>query len=454
LKSQDYCPFIKTRFMIARESSYSVLFVLLLFLFCCKTKAATDKPAWLEKYQEHQQFGTVYVVKNIDKATDAYSSFLVDKNGKKLTPAYRDIGKFSNGLAEFVTFENHKGALGMHGYINKEGKIIIPPVYRGAGEFIDGRTYVIYFKGRQVGLSYLDTLGKEIYKIPVELFPNDFLIGKAKAAYVAYHDCQEDFIWYVNGNLTTLNWNFGKYTEADIRKAKEPFRFYYHGKYGIVDKDLILRVPVALDDIDLIYKHSGRGLARVRYGNKFGYISSKTGEIVIPFLYDDTQKPSLGRYWVKKGNKWGCINKKGETIIPFLYDYAGRFMDENRASVSINGKFGHIDTTGKITTPIIYQSASYFKHGVAMVQLDDKYGYIDTTGKVITKTWFSEAAPFREDMVTTEKYGIYYDLTPDGKFQFKGFASYWKAILLMALLSLLLFIPKKKLNLSRFRKKK
>ncbi|TKT94021.1 WG repeat-containing protein [Dyadobacter frigoris] len=428
--------------MIARNSKFLAFVILMCVSFLFKANAAQN-PDWLKKYQEHEQFGDVFVVKMIEKSGDAYSSFLVDKNGNKLTPAYRDIGKFSNGLAEFVTFENHHGALGMHGYINKSGKIIIPPIYRGAGEFKDGITYVMYPKGRQFGLTYLDTLGKEVYKIPVELFPNDFLIGKAQAAYVAYHDCQEDFIWYVNGNLTTLNWNFGRYTEIDIKKAKEPFRFYYHGKFGIVDKNLILRVPVALDDIDLIYKHSGRGLARVKYGNKFGYVSSKTGEIVIPFLYDDTQKPSLGRYWVKKGNKWGCINKKGETVIPFLYDYAGRFMDENRASVSLNGKFGHIDTTGKITTPIIYQSASYFKHGVAMIQLNDKYAYIDTRGKVITKTWFSEAEPFREDMVVTEKYGVFYDMSPDGSFQFKGFSSAWKATLIIVLLFILALVPKR-----------
>ena len=179
--------------MILRNKSFSLYFTLL--LFCSGLNAAmAQKPSWLEKYNEHQAYKDIYVVKSIDKANNSYSSFLVDKNGKKLTPAYRDIGKFSNGLAEFVTFENHKGALGMHGYLDKNGKIVIPPIYRGAGEFRDGITYVMYPKGKQMGLSYLDTLGKEIYKVPVELFPNDFLINKAKAAYVAYHDCQEDFI--------------------------------------------------------------------------------------------------------------------------------------------------------------------------------------------------------------------------------------------------------------------
>ncbi|SEJ16317.1 WG containing repeat-containing protein [Dyadobacter koreensis] len=426
--------------MIFDNKSFKT-FLTILSIFSGLNLAMAQRPAWLEEYNEHQAYKDIYVVKKINNTNGTYSSFLVDKNGKKLTPAYRDIGKFSNGLAEFVTFENHKGALGMHGYLNKNGRIIIPPIYRGAGDFQNGITYVIYPKGKQMGLSYLDTLGKEIYKVPVELFPNDFLINKAKAAYVAYHDCQEDFIWYVNDNVTTLNWKFGKYTEADIKKAKEPFRFYYKGKYGVVDKNLILRVPVALDDIDLIYKHSGRGLARVRYGDKFGYISSKTGEVVIPFIYEDTQKPSLGRYWVKKGGKWGCINKKGETVIPFLYEYAGRFMDENRASVSLNGKFGHIDTTGRVTTPIIYQSASYFKHGVAMIQLDNKYAYIDTSGKVITKQWFSEAQPFREEMVETQRFGLFYEVLPDGSVKFKRISGYWKGGLILLGLVLLAIAP-------------
>lgn len=427
--------------MIVKHISFLLFFILLFFNFFSVEKSLADKPIWLEKYNEYQAYQDIYVVKSIEKSGEKYSSYLVDKNGKKLTPAYRDIGKFSNGLAEFVPFENHRGAIGMHGYLNKAGKIVIPPVYYGAGDFRDGITYVIYPVGKQYGLSYLDTLGKEIYKVPVALFTRDFLIANATAAYVANHDCQEDFIWYVNGNLTTLCWNFGKYTEADIKKAKEPFRFYYKGKFGIIDKNLILRVPVALDDIDLIYKHSGRGLARVKYGDKFGYVSSKTGEIVIPFLYDDTQKPSLGRYWVKKDGKWGCINKKGETVIPFLYDYAGRFMDENRASVSLHGKFGHIDTTGKITTPIIYQSASYFKHGVAMIQLDNKYGYIDTSGKVITKEWFSEAAPFREDMVETERFGLFYEVLPNGSVKFKRISGYWKGGLILLGLVVLAIAP-------------
>jgi hypothetical protein len=60
---------------------------------------------WKKKYRSISEFGDVYVVKSVYSFCNEYDTWLADKNGRLLTPAYRDIGPFSDGRAEFVPKE-------------------------------------------------------------------------------------------------------------------------------------------------------------------------------------------------------------------------------------------------------------------------------------------------------------------------------------------------------------
>ncbi len=64
------------------------------------------------------------------------------------------------------------------------------------------------------------------------------------------------------------------------------------------------------------------------------------------------------------------------------YDYVSDFQ-EGRAIVVKNGKYGHVDKNGNVTTPIIYDLIDHFKEGRAEVGLDGKQGHVDKNGKVI-----------------------------------------------------------------------
>jgi len=287
--------------------------LILVFLFAnllfANALSAQDK-SWLKNYSAYQNYDGVYVVKKIDVACRSYQSFLVDKNGNKLTPAFRDIGEFANGLAEFVPVELNEKKQGLHGFINRQGKIVIPPIYLATDKFYKGKTWVIYPVNKQFGLSYIDTTGKVIYRIPIEYFKNDFLISKSVVDFVCNQDAKEDIIWWKQKEIFLLNWNFSPFIEKEIKESKGIYHFLYKGKYGIVDKNLVLKIPVALDDIDPEYKFSGQGMERVKYGDKYGFINVYTGEMVTPFEFSDTRKPTAGLFWVKKNNKWGCIDKR------------------------------------------------------------------------------------------------------------------------------------------------
>lgn len=79
-------------------------------------------------------------------------------------------------------------------------------------------------------------------------------------------------------------------------------------------------------------------------------------------------------------------------VIPPQFTYVGVFH-EGLAAVSVGGKWGYIDKTGKFAVNPQYDSASEFDKGVAQVGLKvartdsliDKYqyGYIDRNGKYI-----------------------------------------------------------------------
>ncbi|MEO6282321.1 MAG: WG repeat-containing protein [Dyadobacter sp.] len=399
-------------------------------------QSGSSKP-WLQQYNEHHEYDGIYVVKKVAIPCKSYETFLLDGNGRKLTPAYRDIGDFSEGLAEFVPFGSDSNQ-GLHGFMNRNGEVVIPAKYTGTDKFLNGKTWVIYPVGKQFGLSYIDITGKVIYEIPIKYYKNDFLISKATVQYVCNRDSKEDVIWFRKRDMFLLNWNFSKFDEGRINNSKNIYHFNFLGKYGIIDKNMILRVPVALDDIDPTYKFSGQGLERVRYGDKYGYVSPFTGDLIVPFEYSETRKPTNGLFWVKKNGKWGCIDKTGKVKINFLYDEATGFTGENRSAVAINGKFGHIDKSGKIRTPLKYDFASYYNHGISMIRIDDKYGYIDTTGKFIMEAIYDDALPFDRTTTTVERSWIRYRLTMKGEESFVGLSYKLNAVLI--LLGVILFV--------------
>lgn len=402
-----------------------------------QTRPASNQ-AWLKAYDEWQAYGEVYVVKTINRACRSYQTFLTDKNGRKLTPAYRDIGDFEEGLAEFVPMQRSGQGYGLHGFIDKQGKIIIEPKYIATDRFRQGKTWVIYPAGTHYGLSYIDRTGKEVYTIPIQHYSTDYLIKDATIDHTCNHDTQEDVLWWRKGDFFILNFNFTPFVEQQLQQSKHITAFKYQGKFGIIDNELVLKVPVALDAVDVDYTYSGQGLQRVQYGNKYGYVSPVTGELVVPFDYTDTRKPTNGLFWVKKQGKWGCIDKTGQLRIPHRYDEATGFTAEGRSAVAIQGKFGHIDKWGTVRTPLQYDFASYFQHGLSMIRMKDKYGYIDTTGRLIIPLIYDEAFPFDQVTTLVERSWLRYELSLDGNEQFMGFSYKLDAVLI--LVGLLLFL--------------
>ena len=142
------------------------------------------------------------------------------------------------------------------------------------------------------------------------------------------------------------------------------------------------------------------GLAVVRRGDKFGYID-KTGGVVIPFIYDFAS-PFYGGSalvevgnWVSEGDERGelrsvfdgerfSIDKSGARTEPADIDFDG--MER----IIVNGKMGFVNESGIEVVPPIYDWAGDFSDGLAEIQLDGKWGFIDKSGDPVVPPKYDE----------------------------------------------------------------
>jgi hypothetical protein len=234
---------------------------------------------------------------------------------------------------------------GKFGYIDKAGKIIIPPRFDYARDFSEGLASV------QIGDKYgcIDKAGKIV-------IPPQF-----------------DFINKFKNGLAEI-------TLDRLEKGK-------------IDKTgKIVTAPsspqtTSLAD-DKLPQSEGNGLTLIEEGGKYGY-KDRSGKIVIPTQFDfATDLFVEDMAWVKVKDRIGYINKQGKTIVSPQFDYFGGDgvgnFDSGLARVCLEGKCGYIDKTGKIVIPLKYNDAAQkFKDGLAWVKIGDRLGYIDKTGKII-----------------------------------------------------------------------
>lgn len=130
---------------------------------------------------------------------------------------------------------------------------------------------------------------------------------------------------------------------------------------------------------------------------KQGYINEK-GELIAPPIYEETQYYtgmhtagsgfSEGLAPVKKGEKWGYIDKSGKEIIPFRFEEASLF-EGGAAAVKLGEKYGFIDKAGKMLIAPQYETA-LIRQGVGIVQQEGLWHFIAMDGSLLLKEGFKD----------------------------------------------------------------
>ncbi|MFT0771429.1 WG repeat-containing protein [Psychrobacter aquimaris] len=221
-----------------------------------------------------------------------------------------------------------------YGFMNSQGKLVIPLEYDDVGIFSEG--FASVEKNNKSG--FINVQGGVV--IPFEYDrPSRFSDGLAR-----------------------------------VRKDG---RYIFIDKTGVealdVDKYYNLN-PFSYSEIFL------NGLALVEADSKQGLINKK-GELVAPIQYDLIDLPFLeGLVVVKQNDKYGFLNQQGQEVVSPKYDSAVSFA-EGLARVGYEGRYGFINQQGQIVIPIVFEEASSFLNGVAKVKKDNVWIIINKKGE-------------------------------------------------------------------------
>jgi hypothetical protein len=184
-----------------------------------------------------------------------------------------------------------------------------------------------------------------------------------------------------------------------------------NGKWGYaVDLEGCITEQIVAPRFDVAEKFGNNGLAKVRDGEKWGYINLK-GEEAVPFHFDEVGDFSYGLAPIKSNGKWGYFDAQRQSIIHPVFDAVSGIWRDSLSAAEDNGKWGYINLAGDRVIPFRFDHVTEFSEGVAKVELNGKWGLIDLLGNTVIPldfdVIFSTADPGLLLVVSNHKYGYF-----------------------------------------------
>lgn len=191
----------------------------------------------------------------------------IDENGRTvIPPKYADARDFHEGLAA-VTFD-HDYENKHWGFINKLGEVVIPFIYSSCGDFSEGLVCLAKDCDGECEYSFYNKSGE-------------------KAFPASFYSCGD----FKDGMASVMN-------EDRL--------------FGFINHSGEMVTPYIYNHVEKYFE----GLALVWKDGKGGYIN-RFGEMVTPCIYDHVEKYSEGLAAVRKGDKWGYVDKNGKCSLDY-----------------------------------------------------------------------------------------------------------------------------------------
>lgn len=306
--------------------------------------------------------------------------FINTQNQMVIPVTYDRAEDFSEGLALVGKDYQYiqKGILGFPdstatgykiGFVNQNGKVVVPLVYDDAKNFSEGLSVVT--KDRKSG--FVDKNGKIV--IPL------------------IYDNAESF----SEGLAAVSKN---------------------GKSGFINAQGKVVIPLRYDTVG----NFKEGLVMIGQGDKRGVIN-KQGKVVVQPIYDYVDDFSEGLALVyqvvdksKAKCKYGFINQSGKVVIPLSFTSASSFSDGLaivKTTDELNKNYTVIDKNGKTVLHYPDKSIHTFRNGILELgkntyqdhNLPDTFGLIDKQGNEILPMKYSSISFDDEFAVTRERNG-------------------------------------------------
>ena len=284
------------------------------------------------------------------------SALCITPNGSyaaEPAPVHQIVSASSNGIRIAMDLNT-----GLFGYVDEEGKQIIPLAYDTAWDFVDGIGVVRNKAGEYIAF---DTSGDVRIKFKKEL-------GEIK--YYGNYGIAS----LPTGNPETpqkyaLLDNDGNAITGYIYDELGRFSYYSRGKTGTVSK-LIYYGP-------LTATKAGKSFLIDKAGN----VISNQYEYIQGSQYGEYDMFTVSKKIGSTNYKYGFINGNGKEILSCIYDGAGE-IKEGRSLLEKDGKWAVVNANGTILTDFAYESMDYYQEGLAPVK-KGLWGCIDISGNIV-----------------------------------------------------------------------
>lgn len=180
-------------------------------------------------------------------------------------------------------------------------------------------------------------------------------------------------------------------------------------KYGVVDEEGVVYIPVNYDEISLFKEGSNYrdNVYKCQKNGKLGLVNSQ--DITLLQCEYSSIKHSGEYVYLVKNEKNGYAELKGtdevKSLIPCIYDKLESYSKDAPMRATYNGKEGMIDGNNKIIIPFEYSNIGKFynvgAYNMAWVEQDGKYGIYNIDGTVIQPWDIEKAYVMNENSGTT-----------------------------------------------------
>ena len=335
----------------------------------------------------------------------------IDKQAKIIIePIYDDTRDFRSGIA----LANLKGKWG---YININGENIIPHKYVEASSFSGGAALVKSFDGSRF---FIDIQGNELFKVEaddVKEFNNGLALFLRNGFWGAYDKNGKEIItpdfnklkiltddlliarrdkkyaFLDHHNHTKTDFLYDKiYWEKDF-----PFVVKQDKKYGLLDQNLTKVIDTDYDKIGAF--HGKYALAQK---DGIYVLIDRSAKQIKTLNYDRVEYAGEGKWKYRKNGKWGLLDEMGEVVTAPIFYLLNRY-NEGMLVYGLNeDRWGFLNEKGEIVTEAIYPLLWDYHNGLARIIGYNGFGFVDKLGNEVIPPQYKEVRDFNDGLARAQ----------------------------------------------------
>jgi hypothetical protein len=188
-----------------------------------------------------------------------------------------------------------------------------------------------------------------------------------------------------------------------------------NGKYGFIDKNsnILMKPVVRAQEIG---DYSTDKIVFMSF-DFFEILDNTAGNVIIPHQdlnYEEISEFKQGLARVKRSGRYGFINTEGKLVIGLQFHNADSFS-EDLAAVKIEDKWGYIDKSGEMIVAAQFDYCGGFSGGLAAFKKNNRFGFLDKTGRIMVEPKYDECYSFKDDLAIVVKAGKRGFINKDGQ---------------------------------------